>query len=63
MEIGTSEKDSAGSRADRSDDRARYIWSIRKCFFKKATMASDRALDWLYTVAGWDPTLTDDVLS
>ena len=34
-----------------------------KMFFKKAAMVSDQALDWPYTVAGWNPTLRNDVPS
>ena len=36
---------------------------IRKCFFKKAAMASDQALDLPYTTAGWEPYPHGHVLS
>jgi hypothetical protein len=64
MDIGASGEDSASfARTDPKWRPRKVHMVIRKWFFKKAAMASDRALDWLYTTAGWNPTLTDDILS
>src|SRR5215472_6877189 len=64
MDIGASAENSASFQ--RTDPKWRpYIGDmvILKCFFKKAAMASDWALDWPLLQLVGNPTLTDDVLS
>jgi hypothetical protein len=64
MDIGASGEDSASfARTDPKWRPRKVHMVIRKWFFKKLRWGSDPALDWLYTTAGWNSTLTDDVLT
>src|ERR1700724_2001753 len=55
MDVGASEDSASFRRTDPKWRPRKVHMVIRKCSFKKAAMASDRALDWPCTTAGWEP--------